>query len=248
MNLKNRRALVTGASGSLGAAVTRRLAAAGADVAVHYHGNAQAAAALAADVAGAGGRTLALKADLSRADQAQSLIERIAAAWEGLDLLVNCAGIAPVAPWDEITPEQWLNTLALNLSGPFYVLWQALPLLEQSSAAAVVNVGSVAGLNGGGFGPAYAATKAGMIGLTRSAARELGPRGIRVNCVAPGPLQSPMAHSLPAAALTAMAAATPLGRLGQPEEAAAVIVWLLSPAAALITGQTVVVDGGRVMH
>lgn len=249
MDLTGKRALVTGASRGLGAAVARRLAAAGADVAVHYHADRTGATATVSDVEGAGRRALLLPADVADPDAVAAAMGRIEQQWGGLDLVVNNAGEAPVLPWDAITPEAWSRTVAVNLSGPFHILRAALPLLKRSpGGAAAVNVGSVVSFNGGSFGPAYAAAKAGLVGLTRSAARDWGPLGIRVNAVAPGPLDSPLAHALPAAALQAMAAQTPLRRLGTYWEAADVIAWLLSPEAAYLTGQTIVVDGGRVMN
>ncbi|HEY8346459.1 MAG TPA: SDR family NAD(P)-dependent oxidoreductase [Symbiobacteriaceae bacterium] len=248
MELAGRRALITGGSRGLGAEVARQLAAAGADVAILYRRDREAAARVAGEVKAAGRRALLLRCNVARSRSVAAAFRRLTEAWGGLDLLVNNAGIAPVYPWDSITPAEWAETLAVNLTGPFLVLREALPLLAGSpGGGAAVNVGSVAGLNGGSFGPAYAASKAGVVGLTRSAAREWGPRGVRVNCVAPGPLDSPLARALPAEVLEAMAAQTPLRRIGTFAEAAAVIVWLLSPAAAYVNGQTVVVDGGRVM-
>lgn len=248
MDLNGKRALVTGASKGLGAAVARRLAEAGADVAVHYRGDLPGAAQTADAVRAAGRRALLLGADLSRPEEAGGLVTQVADAWGGLDLLVNNAGVAPVRPWDQIAPAEWADVLATNLSGPFHVMRAALPLLKSGRDPAVVNVGSVVSFNGGAFGPAYAAAKAGLVGLTRSAAREWGPLGIRVNCVAPGPIESPLASALPAPALEAMKAQTPLRRLGTFAEVVEVVCWLLSPAAAYVTGQTVVVDGGRVMN
>ncbi|OTA40445.1 MAG: hypothetical protein A6D92_17530 [Symbiobacterium thermophilum] len=197
MDLSGKRALVTGASKGLGAAVARRLAQAGADVAVHYHRDKAGAEETAKAVNASGRRALVLRADLAVPGQAESVVELVRDAWGGLDLLVNNAGVAPVLPWDQVTPEQWAAVLAADLSGPFHVMRAALPLLRDGREPAVVNVGSVVSFNGGAFGPAYAAAKAGLVGLTRSAAREWGPLGIRVNCVAPGPIDSPLARALP---------------------------------------------------
>jgi 3-oxoacyl-[acyl-carrier protein] reductase len=248
MDLTGKRALVTGASRGLGAAVARRLAEAGADVAVHYGRNRTGAEETAAGVEACGRRALVVNADLADPGAVAAALDAVEQAWGGLDLVVNNAGTAPALPWEEVRPEEWARTLAVNLSGPFHVLSAALPLLKRSPGAAAVNVGSVVSFNGGSFGPAYAAAKAGLVGLTRSAARDWGPLGIRVNCVAPGPLDSPLAHALPAAALQAMAAQTPLRRLGTFGEVAEVTAWLLSPGAGYLTGQTIVVDGGRVMN
>jgi 3-oxoacyl-[acyl-carrier protein] reductase len=249
VDLTGKRALVTGASRGLGAVVARQLAEAGADVALHYHRDLAGTEEAAAAVRDTGRQALILQAHVGDPDSVHQLFQQIRDAWGGLALIVNNAGVALVHPWESITPEAWRETLAINLDGPFYVLREASPLLLASpDGAAVVNVGSVASMNGGSFGPAYAASKAGLEGLTRSAARDLGPRGIRVNCVAPGPLESSLVHALPAEALRVMANQTPLRRLGQFDEVARLIVWLLSPAASYITGQTLLVDGGRLMR
>lgn len=249
MELKGRRALVTGGSRGLGATVARRLAEDGADVAIHYNRDQAGAEASAAAVRFSGGQALTLAADMADPLSVQAMVEQVQQAWGGLDLLVNCAGVAPVVPWERATPATWQESLAINLSGPFYLIAAAQPLLREApGGAAVVNVGSVVSRNGGSFGPAYAAAKAGLEGLTRSAARDLGPHGIRVNCVAPGPIDSPLVQVLPPAALTAMAMQTPLRRIATFAEVAELIAWLLSPRSAYINGQTIIIDGGRVMN
>lgn len=249
MNLAGKRALVTGASKGLGATVARRLAAAGVDVAIHYHSDRAGADATAAAVRAEGRGALLLRADMAEPGAVAMMMDQVDQTWGRLDLLVNNAGAAPVHPWDSITPIQWQKTIAVNLHGPFYALRFALPLLRKAGdGAAVVNISSVVSLNGGSFGPAYAAAKAGLDGLTRSAARDLGPLGIRVNSVLPGPIDSPLINALPEAALQAMAAQTPLRRIGTFGEVADLVVWLLSPAAAYISGQMIIIDGGRVMH
>jgi 3-oxoacyl-[acyl-carrier protein] reductase len=248
VDLSGKRGLVTGASKGLGAVIARRLAEAGADVAIHFHTDEAGARETARAVEVAGHRARLFPGDLSRPEVAGHVLQAAADVWGGIDLLVNNAGAAPVQPWDAITPDEWQHTLAVDLSGPFYMLRAALPIMKRAGGGAAVNVGSVVSFNGGSFGPAYATAKAGLIGLTRSAARDWGRHGIRVNCVAPGPLDSPLARALPAEALAFMAAQTPLRRLGTFAEVAEVVAWLLSGDSAYVTGQTIVVDGGRVMN
>lgn len=245
MELKGKRALVTGASRGLGRAVALALAEQGVDVAVHCHVQAKGAQGIAREIQGHRQRSLVLQADLGDWSQVEAMTGQLLAEFGPPDLVVNNAGVAPLRPWATGDREAWQQALGVNLTGPFHVLTALLPHLPQG--AAIVNVGSVVGLNGGSFGPAYAATKAGLQGLTKSAARELGARGIRVNCVAPGPIESDLARALPDSALSAMAAQTPLGRIATYDDVVGAILWLLSPASGFVTGQTLVVDGGRLM-
>jgi 3-oxoacyl-[acyl-carrier protein] reductase len=237
-----RRVLVTGASGDLGQAVVARFLGEGANVAAQY---------LRRDgelrrLAGANGGELHLIcADLGTIAGAQALAQALPPGWEGLDVLVNCVGGARPLAFEDVTAEEWEACLSLNLTAPFAVLQATLPLLRHARGS-VVNLASVAALTGGAFGPHYAATKAGVLGLTRSAARALGPDGIRVNAVAPGPVASRMTSALPDEALAGILASTALGRVVSPDEVADAIAWLTSGSSA-VTGQTVVVDGGRVL-
>lgn len=242
--MKGKCALVTGASRSLGAAVARRLAAAGASVAVHYRQAQDLAEQVAADC---GNGSFAIGADLAEPEGAQTLAARLGERWGRLDALVNNAAITTPLAWDDTTPEAWQNVLRAGLSGPYYCLRSLAPLLAAAGGAAV-NVGSVAALNGGSLGPAYAAAKAGLLGLTMNAARTLGPKGVRVNAVCPGPIDSPLVDGMPQTAIAAMVAATPLGRLAAFADVADAVLWLCSDASRFVTGQTLVVDGGRVMH
>jgi 3-oxoacyl-[acyl-carrier protein] reductase len=228
-----RYALVTGASGDLGRAVVRRLVAEGARVVAHCHRG---------DLGGDVGVERLVRADLVAPGGADELLDALPADWPGLDLLVNCVGGARPRPFAELRDDEWDACLAVNVTAPFRVIRAAVAPLSRVGGA-VVNLSSVAALTGGAFGPHYAAAKAALIGLTRSAARELGRAGIRVNVVAPGPVESRMTASLTDAQLTALLDATALGRVVQPEEVADTVVWLASASA--VTGQTVVVDGGR---
>ena len=237
-----RRVLVTGASGDLGRAVVTRFLRVLAQVAAQYRSRDAELRQLAREH---GGTLHLVRADLSTMSGAQELAHALPAGWDGLDVLVNCVGGARPLAFADVTLEEWDACIRLNLSAPFAVLQATLPLLR-SARGSVVNLASVAALTGGAFGPHYAATKAGVLGLTRSAARALGPDGIRVNAVAPGPVDSRMTNALPDEALAGILASTALGRVVSPDEVADTIAWLVNGSSA-VTGQTVVVDGGRVL-
>ena len=241
MDLTGKYALVTGGASPLGAAIARRLAAGGARVAVHYCTSAARAEQVARECGG-----VALQADLAAPAGAAALATALHDRWPHLDALVNNAAVTTPYTWDATDPETWQRVLAAGLCGPFYTLRACQPLL--AGQGSVVNIGSVAGLNGGVLGPAYGAAKAGLLGLTKAAARALGSQGIRVNAVCPGPVDSPLVDGLPPAAVAAMVATTPLGRLATGDDVAEAVCWLCSDAARFVTGQTLVVDGGRVMH
>lgn len=246
MRLCKRRALVTGASGDLGRAMVARLLRDGWRVAAQCHQHPQALAELRAEAEAAGREMLVVPADLRDAAAVECMVAEVARAFCGIELLVNNAGGAQPRTLRELTIQEWDDCLRLNLSAPLLCLRAALPLLQQSRGV-VVNVASVVAFTGGSFGVHYAAAKAGVIGLTRSAARELGPLGIRVNAVAPGPVESAMTTALGDKTLAAILAGTALGRVVRAEEVADAVAWLASGGTAL-TGQTLVIDGGRAMH
>jgi 3-oxoacyl-[acyl-carrier protein] reductase len=231
--VRPRTAVVTGASGDLGQAVVDHLLAGGTRVLGHYHTRPPEPT---------GDEFTAVQADLTTDEGARRVVAAVPANWAGIDLLVNCLGGARPVTLTGLDTATWLDCLASNVTAPFLILREAVPGLA-AVRGCVINFTSVAAMTGGAFGPHYAAAKAAVIGLTRSAARELGPLGIRVNTIAPGPVISRMTDALAPEALAGVLAGTALGRVTEPAEVAQVVTWLA--AATAVTGQTVVVDGGR---
>jgi len=239
---KNKVALVTGASGGIGRAIAVALAQEGWDVAVHYNTNRQAALAAAEAVEACGVRGLAVQADVSDMQSVENMIRDVRICLGSIDLLVNNAGVADIVPFADITPDRWRRMMSADLDGVYNCCRAALPCL--GSGSSIVNVSSVWGLYGASCEVHYSAAKAGVIGLTSALAKELGPSGIRVNCVAPGVINTEMNSSIDPDALRELEEYTPLGRMGQPEEVAAVVAFLASDGASFITGATVPVTGG----
>ena len=239
---KNKVALVTGASGGIGRAIAVALAQEGWDVAVHYNTNRQAALAAAEAVEACGVRGLAVQADVSDMQSVENMIRYVRICLGSIDLLVNNAGVADIVPFADITPDRWRRMMSADLDGVYNCCRAALPCL--GSGSSIVNVSSVWGLYGASCEVHYSAAKAGVIGLTSALAKELGPSGIRVNCVAPGVINTEMNSSIDPDALRELEEYTPLGRMGQPEEVAAVVAFLASDGASFITGATVPVTGG----
>lgn len=243
MNLAGRRVLITGASGDLGRAMAHRFLELGADLALQYRNGLAAVEPLLTAAKEAHREAFAIPVDLAAPDGPDRLATAVTERWPELDGLVNNAGGSRPRPFDEVTPEEWEDALRLNLTAPFRTMQLLLPALR-ARAGAVVNISSVAALTGGAFGPQYAASKAGLLGLTRSAARDLGRHGIRVNSLAPGPVESAMTSSLAGPVLDTIIGTTALRRLVAPAEIADTAAFLLTAGTA-VTGQTLVVDAGR---
>lgn len=242
------RVLITGASRGIGAAAARLLAREGWGVAVNYHTGREAAEKLAAELSALGVKAVPVRADVSDPEQAERLVREAEFSLGGLDAVVCNAGIAlPQQLLTDTTAEQWRRLMSADLDGMFYVLKAAIPGLVRQKRGAIVTVSSMWGLTGGSCEAPYSAAKAGVIGLTKALAKELGPSNIRVNCVAPGVVATDMNGHLTPEDLAALEEETPLGRIGTPEEAAQAIAFLVSDRASFITGQVLNVDGGMVI-
>ncbi|MEY4826249.1 MAG: 3-oxoacyl-[acyl-carrier-protein] reductase [Cyanobacteriota bacterium] len=238
-------ALVTGASRGIGKAVALELAAAGATVAVNYANSNAGADAVVAEITAQGGNAYALQADVSQEEEVSALVEAVIKRSGSLDVLVNNAGITRDGLLMRMKTSDWQAVINLNLTGVFLCTRAVTrPMLKQKRGR-IVNITSVVGLMGNAGQANYAAAKAGVIGFTRSSAKELASRGITVNAVAPGFIATDMTKDLQAEALLA---AIPLGRYGEVAEVAGAVRFLAAdPAAAYITGQVLQVDGGMLM-
>lgn len=233
-DFKNRVAIVTGGASGIGAAIVTALQAAGARVAVFDLGDSSAA-------------DLSLQIDMSDADAVQEGVAQVAAKLGPPTLGVHSAGITRDGMHWKLPPDDWNAVLGVNLSGAFFLLRSLTPILRAEGGGAVVFIGSINGQRGKLGQTAYAASKAGLVGLARSAARELGRFGGRVNVVAPGMVHTPMTAGLDAKWHQRAAAETVLGRIATAEDIAGAATFLLSPAARHITGQVLNVDGGQLM-
>lgn len=240
--------LITGASRGIGAACARRFAQGGWDVGVNYCRSQEQALALVEELHGLGVRAEAIQADVSQSDQAAELAAAAERAFDGLDALVCNAGVAGVqALLTDLTDQQWRWTAGTNLDGVVYTMRAVIPGMVRRQRGSIVTVSSMWGLTGGSCEAAYSACKAGVVGLTRAMAKELGPSHIRVNCVAPGVIDTEMNAHLTPQDMQALAEETPLGRIGRPEDVAEGIFFLTSSAADFITGQVLAIDGGMVI-
>ncbi len=245
MVLEGKKAIVTGGSLGIGAAIARELARQGADVAINYRRHDTEAKQVAADIEALGRKGLAVKADVASFDDAQRMVDEVREKFGGLDILINNAGINRDAVSWKMTEEQWDQVINTNLKGYFNYIRAAVGVFKGQKSGKIVNVTSINGLRGKFGQTNYSASKAGIIGLTKALARELGRSSVNVNAVAPGLIETDMMKDAPEKVIEAALAEIVLGRLGQPEEVAQVIAFLCSEAARHITGQVIQVDGGQ---
>jgi 3-oxoacyl-[acyl-carrier protein] reductase len=248
LTLAGRTALVTGGSRGIGRAVCALFARLGARVAVAYARDEKAAREVVAEVEGAGSTAIALRADLAKDEEAERLVAAAEKALGPLDVLVANHGIWRRAPIDTMTPAEWDEMVRTNLSSVRALCSEAARRMVARGSGAIVLVASTAGQRGEPFHSHYAATKGGVIALTRSLGSELGPRGVRVNCVAPGWVMTDMSRAaIEGADGAAIRRAIPLGRPGTPEEIAGPVAFLASDLAGYLHGQVLQVNGGAVM-
>ena len=234
-SLEGKLALVTGASKGIGKAIAEELARAGADVVVGYRSGREEAEELAAQI---GGR--AVQADVSSPDEAKRLVEEAG----DIDVLVNNAGLTRDGLLARMSDDDWRTVIETNLSSVFYTCRAVTRPMMKKRAGSIVNISSIVGVHGNWGQTNYAASKAGIIGFTKSLARELGSRNIRANVIAPGYVQSQLTDVLPEEATKAMVDNTPLGRIAEPREVAGAVRFLASDEASFITGDVLLVDGG----
>lgn len=240
--------LITGASRGIGAAAARLFAREGWGVAINYNSSRSEAEALASELSAPEARALPIRTDVSDPAQAERLVREAEGALGPLDAVICNAGIAlPQQLLTDTTPEQWRRLMSVDLDGVFYTLRAAIPAMVRRKRGSIVAVSSMWGVTGGSCEAPYSAAKAGVIGLTKALARELGPSNIRVNCVAPGVVGTEMNAHLSPGDLAALGEEAPLGRVGTPEEIARAILFLASDRSSFITGQVLSVDGGMVI-
>ncbi len=240
----DRVALVTGSSRGIGRAVARRLARDGYAVCINYLTCRDKAEELVAELTGAGCAAMAVQADVADRAAVNDMVRRVEETFGGVTLLVNNAGIAGQALFQDVTDEMWERYFAVNLNGARHTIQAVLPHMLHEKAGCIINTSSIWGQHGASCEVTYSCTKHALIGLTRSLAMELAPSHIRVNCVAPGVIDTDMVQVLGQETLRALAQQTPLGRLGTPEDIAAAVAFLASEQASFITGQVLTADGG----
>lgn len=245
--LEGRTALVTGGAKGIGAACCLLLAKAGARVAVNYRSSGVVAQQLVTQIESDAGTALACQADITSGEEVSNMVTSVEAALGPIDLLVNNAGVFDFLSHEETTLEQWQRTLDINLTGCYRVTWAVKAGMSQRRFGRIVNMSSISALRARKMSIAYAVSKAGMTALTKSLAEAVAEHNIRVNAVAPGLIDTDIIQDVDPQVRESIVANTPLGRLGQPDDIAEIVLFLLSDRSRFMTGQTLVASGGRVM-
>jgi 3-oxoacyl-[acyl-carrier protein] reductase len=246
LSLEGRVAVVTGAGRGIGAATARLFAKAGAHLALIDKDGATVSRT-AEEIGVSGGEALPFTADVTDAFAIERLFDQVAEEWGRLDILLNNAGIVLDATLEDVTDDDWAQTIDVNLRGPMVCARAAVPHMLKNDHGRLLSATSLVARNGNYGQTSYAATKAGLIGMTRTWARELGPKGITANCVAPGFIDTEMVRSVPEKVMKQMVARTPAGRMGTADEVANVYLFLASDLSSFINGAVVGVDGGLLL-
>ena len=243
---KSKVALVTGSSRGIGRAIAAQLAREGYAVGVNYYERRDKADELVSQLTQEGCRALAVQADVSKRGEVDAMVKTVEDTFGPISVLINNAGVAGQALFQDVTDELWDRYFAVNLNGARNAIQAVLPQMLHEKSGVIVNISSIWGQHGASCEVTYSCTKHALIGLTRSLALELAPSGIRVNCVAPGVIDTDMARELGGEVLDDLVEQTPLGRLGTPQDIASAVAFLASDKASFITGQVLTVDGAFV--
>jgi 3-oxoacyl-[acyl-carrier protein] reductase len=239
--------LITGASRGIGAQCALTFAREGYDVALNYCRSEEKALALVREIEALGVRACAVQADVADSAQVKKMFDAVRAEWGTVDVLVNNAGVAHVGLLTDMTDDEWRRVIDTDLSGTFYCCREALPDMIRAHSGVIVNIASMWGEVGASCEAAYSAAKAGVIGLTKALAKEVGPSGVRVNAVSPGVVMTDMMAGFSDEDVAALKEETPLIQLGMPEDIANAVIFLASEKARFITGQVLSVNGGMVI-
>ncbi len=240
-------ALVTGSSRGIGRATARELARSGWAVCINYHRRRDCAETLCQELLDEGCRVMVQQADVRNRAQVEAMVSAVRQQFGDVSLLVNNAGISRQGLFQDVSEDLWREMFAVNVDGAFHACQAVLPAMLREHQGSIVNISSIWGLRGASCEVAYACTKSAIVGLTRSLAMELAPSGIRVNCVAPGVIQTDMLKEVGEEIVPQLQEETPLGRLGTPEDIAHAVAFFANPCSSFITGQILTADGGFIL-